>query len=144
MTERNILASISHHPFLVQLRYAFQTREHLFLVTNLCVGGDLYTHLRRYGPISLPRLVLYAAELVLALEHLHDIAKVVFRDLKPENVLLDGDGHVRISDFGLSRLDDKSLQASQQKLRQRRPRELWQGRLLTGRTNVRQPKSRTA
>ena len=105
MTERNILASVSSHPFLVGLQYAFQTREHLFLVTQLCSGGDLYTHLQRRGPAALPRAVLYAAELVLALEHLH--AKgVVYRDLKPENVLLSEEGHVRLTDFGLSRLDD--------------------------------------
>jgi serine/threonine protein kinase len=106
MAERNILASVSKHPFLVGLRYAFQTREHLFIVTDLCSGGDLYTHLQRKGTINLTRLALYAAELVLALDHLHKAVRVVYRDLKPENVLLDGDGHLRLTDFGLSYVNE--------------------------------------
>ena len=108
MAERNILASVSKHPFLVGLRYAFQTREHLFIVTDLCSGGDLYTHLQRKGTINLTRLALYAAELVLALDHLHKAVRVVYRDLKPENVLLDGDGHLRLTDFGLSYVSEVS------------------------------------
>ena len=87
MTERNILASVSRHPFLVGLVYAFQSRAHLFLVTPLCSGGDLYTHLQRRGPVAHVRAVLYAAELVLALAHLHQAVGVAYRDLKPENVL---------------------------------------------------------
>lgn len=105
LTERNILSKARGHPFLVGLKYAFQTKNRLHLVTEFCPGGDLYTHLSRFGPIvSLPRLVQTAAELVLALSHLHD-SGVIYRDLKPENVLMDGEGHVKITDFGLSRFD---------------------------------------
>jgi len=92
------------HPFLLPLRYAFQTPDHLFLLTELCEAGDLATHLRRQPQRRCGQddLRFLAAELVLALEHIHG-QDVVFRDMKPENVLLDRGGHVRVADFGLAR-----------------------------------------
>ena len=102
-TERNILANLNH-PFLTQLRYAFQSCAELFLVMDLYQGGELFFHLARApeGRFSEARSRFYAAELLMALEHLHK-HDIVYRDLKPENVLLDRQGHVRVTDFGLSK-----------------------------------------
>ena len=70
-------------------------------------GGDLFTHLHRDGPFTETRVRVYAAEIILALEHLNS-SGVIYRDLKPENVLLDVKGHVKIVDFGLARAFDGS------------------------------------
>jgi serum/glucocorticoid-regulated kinase 2 len=81
---------------------ALQTRDKLYLVTDYIPGGELFFWLKRDRVFSQSRVRLYAAELVLALEHLHD-HDVVYRDLKPENILLDGEGHIKLTDFGLSK-----------------------------------------
>ncbi|GAB0494296.1 hypothetical protein MMPV_005588 [Pyropia vietnamensis] len=93
----------SDHPFLLPLRYAFQTSDHLFLVTELCHSGDLATYLKKQPGRRCTEddARFLAAELILALERVHS-QDVVFRDMKPENVLLDRDGHVRLADFGLA------------------------------------------
>ena len=100
-TERKALED-THHPFLVHLRFAFQTPTKLYLVMDYCNGGELFFHLKQAGRFEEPRARLYAAEIASALEHLHS-RKIVYRDLKPENVLLDSEGHVRITDFGLAK-----------------------------------------
>jgi len=97
-TERAILSSVNH-PFIVGLRYAFQTRDKLYLVTDFASGGELFFWLKRERIFSQARARLYAAELVLALEHLHSL-DIVYRDLKPENILLDAEGHIKLTDFG--------------------------------------------
>eukprot|EP00920_Eleutheroschizon_duboscqi_P010321 GHVT01023968.1.p1 GENE.GHVT01023968.1~~GHVT01023968.1.p1 ORF type:complete len:388 (-),score=80.90 GHVT01023968.1:178-1248(-) len=99
--ERHVLESIAH-PFVVQLHYAFQTPKKLYLVLEYCPGGELFFHLSRAGRFSEERCRFYSAELILALEHLHE-HHIVYRDLKPENVLLDEEGHIRLTDFGLSK-----------------------------------------
>ena len=100
-TERNVLASIKH-PFIVKLHYAFQTGEKLHFVLTYASGGELFFHLQKHGRFP-PKLALfYTAELTMAFGELHSRA-VVFRDLKPENVLIGGDGHVLLADFGLSK-----------------------------------------
>eukprot|EP00163_Fabomonas_tropica_P010338 TRINITY_DN2044_c1_g1_i2.p1 TRINITY_DN2044_c1_g1~~TRINITY_DN2044_c1_g1_i2.p1 ORF type:complete len:272 (-),score=64.33 TRINITY_DN2044_c1_g1_i2:108-923(-) len=96
--ERNTLQKMQH-PFLNQLVYSFQTDEHVVLVTNYLNGGDLFFHLNQQGVFSEETARFYAAELVLAFEYLHD-RTIVYRDLKPENVLLDKKGHVCLTDFG--------------------------------------------
>jgi len=100
-TERNILMKISH-PYIVKLNYAFQTPEKLILVMDFCPNGDLGTHLAREKKFDEPKARFYISEVLLALQelHMHDI---IFRDLKPENVVLDKDGHARLTDFGLSK-----------------------------------------
>ncbi len=109
LTERTLLETV-RHPFIVTLHYAFQSDSALFLVMALQSGGELFFHLRREGAFSEPRVRLYAAEILLALDALHR-ARFVYRDLKPENVLLDGEGHVRLSDFGLAKQIQGALDA---------------------------------
>jgi len=100
-TERKTLED-THHPFLVHLRFAFQTPTKLYLVMDYCNGGELFYHLKTTGRFPEARARLYAAEITSALEHLH-ARNIVYRDLKPENVLLDSEGHVRVTDFGLAK-----------------------------------------
>ncbi|KAI8881359.1 Pkinase-domain-containing protein [Backusella circina FSU 941] len=101
-TERQILEEV-RHPFIVKLCYAFQTPTELHMILDFAVGGELFRHLDHEGMFSEPMAVFYAAELVLALEHLHSLG-IVYRDLKPENCLLDAAGHVVLTDFGLSKV----------------------------------------
>lgn len=97
--ERNILECVKH-PFIVDLKYAFQTNGKLYLVLEFLPGGELFMQLEREGIIMEDSASFYLAEIVLALEHLH-AQGIIYRDLKPENVLLDKDGHVKLTDFGL-------------------------------------------
>lgn len=99
--ERSILEEVQC-PFIVQLHYAFQTPDKLYMVMDYMSGGELFFHLRRNVRFTEDRTRFYAAEILLALEYLH-ARNIIYRDLKPENVLIDGDGHLRISDFGLSK-----------------------------------------
>ena len=101
--ERSVLEYVSH-PFVVGLLHAFITEAKVYLVLEFCGGGDLHQHLMQSetGRFTEEQSRFYTAELVLALEYLHDLG-VIYRDLKPENVLLDEDGHVRLADFGLCR-----------------------------------------
>lgn len=101
-TERLILEEIDH-PFIARLCFSFQTKDKLYLVTDYCSGGELFHHMTDSG-FGLELCRFYAAELVLALEHLHRV-KVAYRDLKPENILLEESGHIRVTDFGLSKLN---------------------------------------
>ena len=82
--------------------YAFQTEKQLYFILDYCPGGDLFFHLSRIGcfPESIARF--YAAEITLALVHLHELG-IVYRDLKPENIMLDVEGHVKLADFGLAK-----------------------------------------
>lgn len=101
MAERNILQKVQH-PFIVSLHFAFQTEAKLYMILDYVNGGELFFHLKKEGKFSEARVRLYAAEIALALQHLHSMA-IVYRDLKPENILLDADGHIKITDFGLSK-----------------------------------------
>ena len=103
-TERAILESINRHPFVVKLYYAFQDQEKLYLILEYAQGGEIFTHLATERMFSEETASFYMAELVLALEHLHHTVGVVYRDLKPENCLLDADGHLLLTDFGLSKV----------------------------------------
>lgn len=102
--ERNILVrtSTAASPFVVGLKFSFQTPADLYLVTDYMSGGELFWHLQKEGRFAEDRAKFYIAELVLALEHLHD-NDIVYRDLKPENILLDANGHIALCDFGLSK-----------------------------------------
>ncbi|KAI9466917.1 kinase-like protein [Lactarius psammicola] len=102
--ERKILQRSLDSPFLVGLKFSFQTDTDLYLVTDFKSGGELFWHLQKETRFSEERARFYIAELVLALEHLHKY-DIVYRDLKPENILLDATGHVALCDFGLSKPD---------------------------------------
>ncbi|KAJ4472255.1 Pkinase-domain-containing protein [Lentinula aciculospora] len=100
--ERQILQRSLESPFLVGLKFSFQTEHDLYLVTDFKSGGELFWHLQRETRFTEERARFYIAELILALEHLHKY-NIVYRDLKPENILLDATGHVALCDFGLSK-----------------------------------------
>ncbi|KAL1958244.1 hypothetical protein VTO42DRAFT_4752 [Malbranchea cinnamomea] len=103
-TERTILESVNRHPFVVKLFYAFQDNEKLYLILEYAQGGELFTHLAMERMFSEDVAAFYMAEMVLALEHLHHNVGVIYRDLKPENCLLDAEGHLLLTDFGLSKV----------------------------------------
>ena len=103
-TERAILESINRHPFVVKLYYAFQDHEKLYLILEYAQGGELFTRMLTERMFSEETASFYMAEMVLALEHLHQTVGVVYRDLKPENCLLDSEGHLLLTDFGLSKV----------------------------------------
>lgn len=103
-TERQILESVNRHPFVVKLFYAFQDLEKLYLILEYGQGGELFTHLSTEKMFSEPVAAFYMAEMLLAISHLHNDLGVVYRDLKPENCLLDADGHLLLTDFGLSKV----------------------------------------
>lgn len=103
LAERNVLAKIDN-PFVVNLKFSFQSSEKLYLVLPFINGGELFFHLQQEGKFSEERSRLYAAELLCALEHLH-MFHIIYRDLKPENILLDSSGHIALCDFGLCKLD---------------------------------------
>ena len=102
--ERNILVrtAMTDSPFIVALKFSFQTQTDLYLVTDYMSGGELFWHLQKEGKFNEARGKFYIAELILALQHLHQ-HDIVYRDLKPENILLDANGHVALCDFGLSK-----------------------------------------
>ena len=99
--ERNALTAVVH-PYIVTLRYSFQTSKKLYLVLDFINGGHLFFQLYRAGTFDEDLARLYTAELVSAITHLHSLG-FVHRDLKPENVLLDSHGHVKVTDFGLAK-----------------------------------------
>jgi len=101
LTERNVL-SLTKHPFIVGLNFAFQTADKLFLILDYCPGGDLGEYLQKERRFTEDRARVYLAEIVLALENLHK-RDIIFRDLKPDNIVLDSTGHAMLTDFGLSK-----------------------------------------
>mmetsp|Transcript_92781 Transcript_92781/g.248147 ORF Transcript_92781/g.248147 Transcript_92781/m.248147 type:complete len:673 (+) Transcript_92781:3-2021(+) len=101
VTERNVLSYINH-PFIVQLYYTFQTSTHLVLVLEFCPGGSLQAHIHREQKLQEPLARIYTTEVLLALAHLHE-RRILYRDLKPDNVVLDSRGHALLTDFGLSK-----------------------------------------
>uniref|UniRef100_A0A8C2VFF1 Ribosomal protein S6 kinase n=1 Tax=Chinchilla lanigera TaxID=34839 RepID=A0A8C2VFF1_CHILA len=101
-TERQVLEHIRQSPFLVTLHYAFQTETKLHLILDYINGGELFTHLSQRERFTEHEVQIYVGEIVLALEHLHKLG-IIYRDIKLENILLDSNGHVVLTDFGLSK-----------------------------------------
>lgn len=97
--ERDILAK-ANNPWIVELKYSFQDSDYLYLCMEYLPGGDLMTLLMKKDIFTEPEAKFYAAEIVLAIESAHKL-NYIHRDLKPDNVLLDRTGHVKLSDFGL-------------------------------------------
>ncbi|OWZ33134.1 non-specific serine/threonine protein kinase [Cryptococcus neoformans c45] len=103
LAERTVLAQVNC-PFIVPLKFSFQSKEKLYLVLAFINGGELFHHLQREGKFNETRSRFYSAQLLLALEHLHSF-NVIYRDLKPENILLDYAGNIALCDFGLCKLN---------------------------------------
>lgn len=103
LAERSVLAQINN-PFIVPLKFSFQSPEKLYLVLAFVNGGELFYHLKSQQTFDINRARFYTAELLCALECLHGF-NIIYRDLKPENVLLDYTGHIALCDFGLCKLN---------------------------------------
>jgi serine/threonine protein kinase len=103
MAEKQALMLTSGHPFITTLYSGFQNKDHIFFVMEYMSGGDLKDHLDEVGVFSEKRATFYAAEISLAVQFLHQHG-ILHRDLKLENVLVGGDRHRKIADFGLSKL----------------------------------------
>jgi protein kinase A len=102
--ERHILADVSGHPFITNLRASFSDRDFLYLLLDYVPGGELFSYLRKFRRFDEDMARFYAAEIVLVLEYLHEQQDgVAYRDLKPENLLLDQEGHIRLVDFGFAK-----------------------------------------
>uniref|UniRef100_A0A6B2LEW5 Protein kinase domain-containing protein n=1 Tax=Arcella intermedia TaxID=1963864 RepID=A0A6B2LEW5_9EUKA len=94
------------HPFILKLHYCFQTKSKVYMVLDLVTGGDLYYNLRKEesGQFSDERVRFYAAQLVVILEHLHE-KRILYRDIKPENLLIKKNGYLILCDFGLAKAE---------------------------------------
>nr|GLL21071.1 probable serine/threonine protein kinase IRE [Ipomoea trifida] len=102
LAERDILISV-RNPFVVRFFYSFTCRDNLYLVMEYLNGGDLFSLLRNLGCLDEDMVRVYIAEIVLALEYLHSL-NIIHRDLKPDNLLIGPDGHIKLTDFGLSKV----------------------------------------
>ncbi|ERN04221.1 hypothetical protein AMTRI_Chr08g168380 [Amborella trichopoda] len=109
-SERDILTKVVH-PFIVQLRYSFQTKYRLYLVLDFINGGHLFFQLYQHGLFREDLARIYTAEIVSAVAHLHANG-IMHRDLKPENILLDEDGHVMLTDFGLAKQFEENTRSN--------------------------------
>jgi len=100
--ETQILAMIAH-PFIVNLLAAFQDDKKLYVLMEFVNGGELFSYLRREGRLPNDHSAFYSAEIILAFAYLHE-KHIVYRDLKPENLLLDAEGHIKVTDFGFAKI----------------------------------------
>ena len=101
-TEREILTN-SKIPWIVNLKYSFQDESFLYLVMDFLSGGDFMSLLMKKDILNEEESRFYIAELILAVESVHNL-NCIHRDLKPDNILIDINGHIKLSDFGLSKL----------------------------------------
>ena len=104
--ERDLMVKI-HCPFIVNIKSAFQDEKYLYIVSDFMQGGDMYYHLHQARKFDFNLTQFYISEIILALEYLHK-NNMVYRDLKPENILLDAKGHIKLTDFGLSKMLNSS------------------------------------
>ena len=100
--EQKILKELSH-PFILKLHYSYQDNQNLYLITDFMQGGDLHNLLSKAIQLKENKAKFYLSEILLGLEYIHK-NNLIYRDLKPENILIDKDGHIKISDFGLSKI----------------------------------------
>ena len=100
LTEKDILIN-QNNQFLVKMDYSFQTEDKVYFILEYCAGGDLFNLLTKIH-LKEDSIKFYAAQIILALECLH-FHNVIYRDLKPENVMIDKQGYIKLTDFGLSK-----------------------------------------
>ncbi|KAK5827848.1 kinase-like domain-containing protein [Linnemannia elongata] len=110
LAERRVLA-LTRTPFVVQLFYAFASKDYLYLVMEYVIGGDLSSLLAVFGSFDEDMAKMYIAECILALEYLHSNG-ITHRDLKPDNMLVNAEGHIKLTDFGLSRITTSTIKKS--------------------------------
>jgi serine/threonine protein kinase len=101
INEKNILEA-AQFPFIIHLLGTFQDTQHIYLLLDYICGGELFSFLRRSGTFPNHVARFYASEIALAFEYLHS-KNIIYRDLKPENLLLDKEGHLKITDFGFAK-----------------------------------------
>ncbi|ESO92549.1 hypothetical protein LOTGIDRAFT_190501 [Lottia gigantea] len=101
LNEKKILQAINF-PFLVRLEYSFKDNTNLYMVLEFVTGGEMFSHLRRIGRFSEQHSRFYGSQIVLVLEYLHHL-DIMYRDLKPENLLLDSLGYLKVTDFGFAK-----------------------------------------
>lgn len=101
LNEKKILHAINF-PFLVTLKYHFKDNSNLYMVLEYIPGGEMFSHLRKTGRFSEPHSRFYAAQIVLVFEYLHYL-DLIYRDLKPENLLIDSQGYLKVTDFGFAK-----------------------------------------
>ena len=104
MSERNLLSRLKH-PFIVNMHFAFQDFSKLYLVMDLLSGGDLRYHIAKRKTFSEQETKFFIANLILSLEYIHN-QKIIHRDIKPENLVLDSRGYVRLTDFGVAKINE--------------------------------------
>lgn len=102
--ERQILADVAGHPFITNFMGSFSDHDFLYILLDYIPGGELFTYLRKYRHFDEDMARFYAAEIVLVLEYLHEHqGGIAYRDMKPENLLLDAEGHIKLVDFGFAK-----------------------------------------
>ena len=106
LNEKRILSS-TKHPFLVTLNYHFKDNSNLYMILQYIPGGEMFSHLRKMGRFPESQSKFYACQIVLAFEYLHFL-DIVYRDLKPENLLIDENGYLKITDFGFAKRMSKN------------------------------------
>jgi tRNA A-37 threonylcarbamoyl transferase component Bud32 len=109
--ERRVLA-LARNSYICKLYYAFQSKENLYLVMEYLIGGDISSLLQAFGTFEESMARFYIAEAVLALEYLHSNS-ITHRDIKPDNMLINAEGHLKLTDFGLSRISDMESSTSE-------------------------------
>jgi protein kinase A len=102
LNEKKILSSIDF-PFIVHLAYSFKDNSNLYMVLEYVSGGEMFTHLRKTGRYTEDIACFYASQIVLTFEYLHYL-NIIYRDLKPENVLYDSSGYIKITDYGFAKI----------------------------------------
>ena len=111
-SERELLSKL-HHPFIVNMHYAFQDNENLYLVMDLLTGGDLRFHISRHKRFSEEQTRFFICGIIFSLEYIHS-HNIIHRDIKPENLVLDENGYIRLTDFGIAKenMSDNSSETS--------------------------------
>ena len=111
-SERELLSKL-HHPFIVNMHYAFQDNENLYLIMDLLSGGDLRFHISRHKKFSEEQTRFFICGIIFSLEYIHS-HNIIHRDIKPENLVLDENGYIRLTDFGIAKenLSDNSSETS--------------------------------